>query len=315
MWISLLLYVALLGYLCAPDVIIFLPKRLTDDVRNFLHSIIFFVVLVVSMFILLFIQTIETKQYLIHTSDVGGSSENESIPVSSTTSSIPIRSRQSALQKAVMFPMAMQATAAPPPVPDVPVIPTGNWTWPTVTIVPSTSPMPPHPDTNFPSHLPPIVPKTWDSWSPSEYSASAPDDSGSGSGIDGSASPDMCVTIASRQTRECIPLPSLAQPLPKTTTPSPLKKDEEEEDSSWIPMVVQTVNQYNKMAPTSTTTYSTPDWVQFFRKFSRQDNLSSLLEKSSKDSNKLIQVMTRLTQFKDAKDSAGAENYVNQQAV
>lgn len=310
-----MLYVALLGYLCAPDVIIFLPKRLTDDVRNFLHSIIFFVVLVVSMFILLFIQTIETKQYLIHTTadtgDVGGSS----VPLlnNNNASMLPT---PSPLQKAMTFPVAVKSSAPPPP--EIPILPTTNWTWPTVTIVPSTSPLPPRQDANFPSYLPPIIPKTWDVPTAASPSGSDNTDGGGGGGSGGlaeSPSPERCVTVTTQETRDCIPLPPLAQPLPPSrknkSAPSP---SPQQEDTSWIRVVVQAVNQYNKMSPNAAH-YSTPDWVQFFRKFSRQDNVSSLLEKSSKDSNKLIQVMTRLTQFKDAKDSAGAENYVNQQAI
>ena len=337
-----MLYVALLGYLCAPDVIIYLPKRLTYYTRILLHAIIFFILTVVSMFILLFVQTIETKQYRILTTT--STEDKEEVDSSTNTTPVSRLPPASPLQKAMTFPKAMQSTAAPP-APEIRPVNTGNWTWPTVTIVPPTAPMPAKTNPNFPSYVPPIIPKTWDenvrasatattasaattgsstpsstgmisptaaASSPMQSSTPSPFSGGGSGSAKASPSPGTCVTVTTQETRDCIPLPPLAQPFPPKKpriAPSP-----QEDDTTWIPVVVSAVNRNNQITST-TKHYSSQDWVQFFKYFSSQESLRDLLEKTSKDSNTFIQVMNRLTQYKEARDPAGAENYVNQQAI
>jgi hypothetical protein len=191
--LALFCYVILLGYVCAPDVLFRFPKRWLEDTRSFVHAIVFWVALVVSLFIFYFLRT--TLYITTTTTTV------VSPPV--TASAAPSQPLAKVYNPRVYIPVPI--AAAPPP-PTIPNIPTGTWTLPQVTMV-QPAPLPPPTSTPLPTFLPPITPVTRLPSAPAPSSGLSPapaPNSASSPASYALASP--CTAASSTQ---CIPLPKL----------------------------------------------------------------------------------------------------------
>ena len=193
--LALFCYVILLGYVCAPDVLFRFPKRWLEDTRSFVHAIVFWVALVVSLFIFYFLRT---TLYITTTTTTTVVS-----PPATVITAAPSQPVAKVYNPRVYIPVPI--AAAPPP-PTIPNIPTGTWTLPQVTMV-QPAPLPPPTSTPLPTFLPPITPVT------RLPSAPAPSSGLSPAPAPNSASSPASYALASPCTAapstQCIPLPEL----------------------------------------------------------------------------------------------------------
>jgi len=295
MAVAWIIYVIILGYLCAPDVMFtlkFFSKMVkTDEQRAFLHSVIFFLLLVLSLFILLLIRTTFVVTTTTTTTTI--------VPAPTTTAVQPVFLTSFAYQQPTILPN-------PPPVPTIAKIPTGSWSWPKVEVV-YPGPKPPPASTPLPAFVPPIAPYNklaaaaaapqQQSSQPASF-APAPSAGGGGSAA---GSPTACQSLS------CIPLP------PATPAPAPAPSRAPRRTPvapSWIPALVKIVNRYNSIqfGPKITST----EWVNYFKTSFPTDISEKFVRVEEKaDDNSLIEVMRQLTDYKDKKQTQSATRLIS----
>lgn len=295
MAVAWIIYVILLGYLCAPDVVFQLsPSRngffskmvKTDDQRSFLHSIIFLLLLVLSLFILFLIRT----TFVVTTTTI--------VPAP-TAVPRPVFLTSFAYQQPTNTYLP-----PPPPVPTIAKVSTGSWNWPAVEVV-YPGPKPPPASSPLPAFVPPIAPYNKiaspaagqpASYSPAPSYAPAPSSSGGGSAA---KSPAGC------ESSSCLPLaPAMAPAKAKALAPAKAKAP------TWIPALVKIVDRYNsiQVGPKITST----EWVNYFKTSFPNDISEKFVRVEQKaDDNTLIDVMRQLTDYKDKKQTQSATKFIS----
>jgi|LauGreSuBDMM15SN_2_FD.fasta_scaffold06635_2 hypothetical protein len=267
-----ILYVILLAYFCAP----YMARKSGADMQAFLHAIVYWILLIVSIFLFFFLQTllVTTSYYHVDVVTVDAPS-----PAPARTA-VKIRPPP---PPSITFPI--RVSEAPPPVPDITPIVTPPWSWPQPTVtfrapaLPSSTPLP--------SFLPPVQPSSWvtpaapatptvavaGTAAPSSYALAGP--------------PSPCVE------EECMPLPPLLPRTPKATLAAAAVAPAPE---TWNQEALRNaLDTYNRNRAAK---LPTAEWILYFKPFPKNvvDKLIAVLK--SKTDNDQTLIMTRLTEMK-----------------
>jgi len=249
--------------------------------QAFLHAIVYWILLIVSIFLFFFLQTL-----LVTTSYY-----NVEIVTVDAPSPAPA-ARKIRQPPSITFPV--RVSEAPPPVPDITPISLPTWSWPQPTM---SFPAPAlASSTPLPSFLPPVQPSSWvtpaaadtTSYAPATFAGSAP----SSYALAGPPSP--CIQ------EECLPLP----PLLRTKTPPTAAAPAPE---SWNPAALR--NALDAYNTTHNPKLPTAEWIQYFKPFPKNvvDKLIAVFK--NKTDNEQTQIATRLKEMKHS-SQASVENYL-----
>ena len=263
--LSFILYVILLAYFCAPNVLYTMTGRKggEDDMYAFLHAIIYWILLIVSLFLFLFLQT-----FLVTTSIYNVDVVSIHEPAPATRAAVIVRTPPP--PPSITYPI--RVLDAPPPVRDITPISLPTWSWPQPTL---TFPAPALPSsTPLPTFLPPVKPSSWvtdddttASYAPAPATGTAP----SSFALAGPPNPFV-------QKEECIPLPPLTHRNPVMMMTSAEKVSSPPE--IWNPEpLVAVFNEYNRKH-SGDQQIPIVEWIQYFKPFSKNaiDKLIAVLK-------------------------------------
>ena len=277
--LSFILYVVLLAYFCAPNVLFLMARK--EDMQGFLHAIVYWILLIVSLFLLLFLQTLlVTTSY--HSTEVV---VNEVVTEVSTTDAT-VTTTAVKMPPSITFPV--RVSEAPPPVPDITPISLPTWSWPPQPTMSFPAPALAS-STPLPSFLPPVQPSSWvtPAAAPAPFVGSAP----SSYALAGPPSP--CIQ------EECLPLPPLTRAkAPPAAAPAP---------ESWNPSALRSaLDAYNA---THNPKLPTAEWIQYFKPFPKHvvDKLIAVFK--NKTDNEQTRIATRLKEMKNSSQKL-VQNYI-----
>jgi len=297
--VSLFIYVVLLAYLCAPNVLVRKSWR-SEDMQSFLHAIVFWILLIISVVLLFFTQTFIVTTTTITTD----ATTNPASPaaLAGTGSSVTSRAATAAAGSSVTFRGAdFGKKVAPPPTPSFPRLETPSWSWPTPSITYSTPTLPT--STPLPSFLPlPIAKSSSSDWfAPSPALAPAPAPAYAPASFAFPGAPAPCVQ------EECLPLPPL-RPMVSRAAPQAAGGVDRSATTDDIAMVLNTFNErYPKDA------VSMKQWVQYLKPFPQPivDKLTSVLQRNMSNANFLIPTIQRINEFQTARSPQQVvQNYI-----
>jgi hypothetical protein len=260
-------FLLIIAILCAPNLLVTLPRYLQDDTRAFLHAILYWIVLV------LYLVNDVSEKEKPHVDVVNV--VKPAVATTATTAANPVF----LAPPSIMFPITTEVTA-PPPLPILaPVsIPTPFFRNP-LTDLSVTNVKPTLPSwTPLPSFLPSIV--------PGEKPSYAPVGGDGGGGGSSPASFAIVVAPPAACPQQCIPLP-LAAPSPQAQlapSPSPPPKDDE-----WKSILTRAIDRYNAL---NGTTLRANEWVRFLEP---NHEVAGIL--AAQSDARLTQIITRLQEM------------------
>ena len=301
--VSLFIYVVLLAYLCAPNALVRKSWR-SEDMQSFLHAIVFWIVLIISVVLLVFTQTFIVTTTTLTTTDA---TTNPSLTASVTgTGTASAGKGRGASGTAAGRVYSGSGNAAAPPTPTFPRLDTPSWSWPTPSITYSPPTLPT--STALPSFLPtPTARLSSSEWlAPSPALAPAPAPAYAPASYAPPGAPAPCVQ------QECLPLPPL-RPMEsrRAPAPSPQSSAGGVDDSATTNDIAKVLNTYNERYPSNAV--STNQWVQYLKPFPQPivHKLSVVLQRNMSNVNFLIPTMQRINEFQTARSPQEVvQNYI-----
>lgn len=273
----LILYVIVLAYICAPNVLCTIARKGGEDMQAFLHAIVYWISLIVSFFLFFFLQTllVTTSYYNVEVVAVDAPA-----PAAGA-----VKIRPSLPPPSITYPV--RVSEAPPPVPDITPISLPTWSWPQPTMsfpAPSLAS-----STPLPSFLPPVQPSSWVTTpaAPATPTVYAPAAGSAPSSYALAGPPSPCIQ------EECMPLPPL---LPRNNTAPLAASAPAPETWNQVALVAALDAYYTR---NRTAKLPTAEWIQYFKPFPKNvvDKLISVLK--HKTYNEQTRIMTRLKEIKD----------------
>ena len=302
--VSLFIYVVLLAYLCAPNVLVRKSWR-SEDMQSFLHAIVFWIVLIISVVLLVFTQTFIVTTTTMTTTDA---TTNPSFYGKGTVTGTGASGTASGTgTSAGRDSSGSGNAAAAPPTPTFPRLDTPSWSWPmpSITYSPPTLPT----STALPSFLPPptarLSSSEWLAPSPALAPAQAPAPAYAPASYAPPGAPAPCVQ------QECLPLPPL-RPMESRGAPAPSSQSAGGDgDSATTNDIAKVLNIYNERYPSNAV--STNQWLQYLKPFPQPivHKLSVVLQRNMSNVNFLIPTMQRINEFQTARSPQEVvQNYI-----